>query len=123
MASLRRVRWRRPIGWLAACLACAACGGAVHQAASTGTSGGGSVTFPTQAPTDGAHIFAHDCQACHSLVGNESQHKQGGDLLGYRMTRSQLIGFTRVMPTRRLSSVELSAVADYILRMQRRHAR
>jgi mono/diheme cytochrome c family protein len=114
------VRWRGPIGWLAACLACAACGGAVHQAASTGPGTTGPITLPTQGAADGARIFVHDCQSCHSLVGNESQHKQGGDLLGYRMTRAQLLGFTRVMPTRPLTAAQLAAVVDYVLRAQRR---
>lgn len=92
----------------------------MHQAASTSTRVTGPVTLPTRQAADGAAIFVRDCQSCHSLVGNESEHKQGGDLLGYRMTRAQLLGFTRVMPTRPLTAAQLSAVVDYVLRAQRR---
>lgn len=66
----------------------------------------------------GASVFAHTCSSCHSLVGNESLRKQGGDLIAYRMTRAQLLDFTRVMPTRPLSRAELDAVVDYVLRAQ-----
>jgi mono/diheme cytochrome c family protein len=116
------MRWRGPIGWATVCLACAACGGAVHQAASTGarSTSTGPITLPAQPAADGAHVFAHDCQSCHSLIGNESAHKQGGDLLGYNMTRSQLLTFTREMPTRPLTAAQLSAVVDYVLRAQQR---
>lgn len=66
-------------------------------------------------------MFAHDCQACHSVIGNESAHKQGGDLLGYHLTRAQWLSFTRVMPARRpLSKAELNAVVDYVLAQQKR---
>lgn len=108
--------------WVAAALACAACGGAVHQAASTAqrSTSSGSIALPTQARSGGASIFAHACASCHSLVGNDSAHKQGGDLLGYHMTRSQLLTFTREMPTRPLTAGQLSAVVDYVLRAQQR---
>jgi mono/diheme cytochrome c family protein len=62
-------------------------------------------------------VFAHSCQSCHSLVGNESRHKQGGDLLGYNLTRAQLTSFTRVMPAR-LTAAQLRAVVDYVYRVQ-----
>ena len=90
-----------------------ACGGASSHSRTP-------VTTPGVA-ANGAVVFAQTCHSCHSLTGNESPHKQGGDLLGYRMSREQLVGFTRVMPTRPLTSAELSAVVDYILRRQRSH--
>ena len=72
-------------------------------------------------PVSGALVFAHDCQVCHSVIGNESEHKQGGDLLGYHLTRAQWLSFTRVMPARKpLSKAELNAVVDYVLRAQGR---
>lgn len=113
---------RRRISWVVAALACAACGGAVHHAASTGkgSPSRGPVTLPTQIQAGGERVFAHDCASCHSLIGNESAHKQGGDLLGYHMTRSQLLIFTREMPTRPLTAAQLSAVVDYVLRAQQR---
>lgn len=95
--------------WLAlpATLLLAACGHAARA--------------PSPAST-GAGVFAHSCANCHSLIGNESRRKQGGDLLGYALTRAQLLGFTRVMPTRPLSQAELEAVVSYILQRQaRRH--
>jgi mono/diheme cytochrome c family protein len=68
-------------------------------------------------------VFTQDCAVCHSVVGNESRHKQGGDLLGYRITRQELVQFTREMPVRhRLTGAELSAVVDYVFALQHRGA-
>lgn len=69
----------------------------------------------------GSVVFARDCQVCHSVIGNESEHRQGGDLLGYHLTRAEWLSFTRVMPARKpLSKAELNAVVDYVLAEQRR---
>lgn len=69
----------------------------------------------------GSVVFARSCAVCHSLVGNESLHTQGGDLLGYRMTREEMTSFTREMPARRpLSKAELRAVVNYVLTAERR---
>ena len=71
-------------------------------------------------PPSGAVVFAQDCQVCHSLVGNEDEHKQGGDLLGYRMSRQSLTQFSREMPVRRPQTpADLRAVVDYVLRAER----
>ena len=68
-------------------------------------------------------VFAQSCQVCHSLVGNEDEQKQGGDLLGYRMSRQSLTQFSREMPVRRaLTSADLRAVVDYVLSAERRGA-
>lgn len=102
---------------LITCLACAACGqSATHTSATRATS-----TGRTWAPpASGAAVFAHNCQSCHSLIGNESEHKQGGDLTGYNMSRAQVLTQTREMPTRPLTAAELNAVVDYVLRAQQR---
>jgi mono/diheme cytochrome c family protein len=69
----------------------------------------------------GAVVFARSCQACHSLIGNESRHKQGGDLLDYRMSRGEMTSFTREMPARPpLTQAELRAVVGYVLAAERR---
>jgi mono/diheme cytochrome c family protein len=69
----------------------------------------------------GAALFARDCSACHSLIGNESRHRQGGDLVGYRLSRSALMEFTREMPTRRpLTTSQLNLLVDYVLEIERR---
>lgn len=71
----------------------------------------------------GAGVFAEACQVCHSLVGNESQRKLGGDLMGYRISRQALTQFSREMPVRKpLTAAELRAVVDYVLRAERRAA-
>jgi len=71
----------------------------------------------------GAQVFASQCSVCHSLAGNESEHKLGGDLRGYRFSRATLQSFTREMPVRhRLSAAELRAVVDYVLRAERSSA-
>jgi mono/diheme cytochrome c family protein len=105
-----------------ACLLLAGCGNSASAGHSTSAPHPrpATISLPSTAPKTGAEVFAHDCQACHSLVGNESLHKQGGDLLGYNMTRGQLLRLTRVMPTRPLSNAQLQAVVDFVLRAQRR---
>ena len=67
-----------------------ACGGGLHGI-------GGS----SQTRESAAAVFARNCSLCHSLIGNESRDRQGGDLVGYRLSRQQLLEFTREMPTRR----------------------
>jgi mono/diheme cytochrome c family protein len=92
---------------LVAALAVAGCGGG----------GGASISQTSEA----AHVFARNCSACHSLIGNESRHRQGGDLVGYRLSRRQLLEFTREMPTRRpLTSAQLQLVVEYVLGFQQR---
>ena len=81
----------------------------------TGCGGGGGLSQTRTAQA----LFASNCSACHSLIGNESRHRQGGDLVGYRLTRSQLLEFTREMPTRRpLTSSELNTLVDYVLEIE-----
>ena len=82
-----------------------------------GCGGGGSLSQSREA----AAVFVSNCSACHSLIGNESRHRQGGDLVGYRLSRQELLEFTREMPTRRpLTSSQLETVVDYVLAFQRR---
>ncbi len=72
----------------------------------------------------GAALFAHNCSLCHSLIGNESLRRQGGDLLGYRLSRPTLLQFAREMPVRRpLTEAQLARIVDYIRRVQASGAR
>jgi mono/diheme cytochrome c family protein len=74
-------------------------------------------------PPSGAKVFAKSCAGCHSLIGNESRHRPGGDLLAYRMSRQELVEFTREMPVRQpLTAAGLRAVVDYVAAIQRRSA-
>lgn len=111
------MRWCPRAAVLATALGLAGCGGG-H-----GSGGSARRTVPVlpQAPgASGAAVFARDCQACHSLVGNESERKQGGDLRSYRMSRASLASFARVMPARRpLTAAELRAVVDYVFSAER----
>jgi hypothetical protein len=84
-----------------------------------GMAGCGGSARPT--PISGATVFTHECSYCHSLIGNESRHREGGDLLGYKLDRQQLLEQTRQMPVRHpLTRAELGAVVDYVQAMQRR---
>jgi mono/diheme cytochrome c family protein len=84
---------------------------------------GGCGSSAGRPPTTGKQVFAASCAACHSLVGNESARKQGGDLLGYRMSRAVVLSFTREMPAApRLSAEQLRAVSDYVYAAQQRYA-
>ena len=79
--------------------------------------GGSSV----QRPLGGAALFSQDCSKCHSLIGNESLHRQGGDLLGYDLSGEILAQFTREMPVRpRLSSSQLTTIVGYVYDAERR---
>jgi mono/diheme cytochrome c family protein len=90
---------------------------AMLLAASAAASGCANASRPT-AP-DGAAMFASECSSCHSLIGNESKHTPGGDLLGYSYSRSFLIELVSQMPTPRpLSAAQLRAVVNYVLRAQ-----
>jgi hypothetical protein len=91
---------------VAACALAGGCGRPAHPAAA-----------------NGAAVFGKDCSSCHSLIGNESRHKQGGDLVGYAFSRPVLLQFTREMPTRLpLGRAQLRAVVDYVLRAERQGA-
>lgn len=68
---------------------------------------------------NGASVFAAFCSGCHSLAGENSRRRQGGDLLPYHMSEADMIGFIRQMPApRRLSDAEVRAVAEYVLARQ-----
>jgi mono/diheme cytochrome c family protein len=96
------MRAHQAVAWLLGAALLGACGGSSRPA-----------------PPTGATLFAGDCRACHSLIGNESLHKQGGDLLGYRMTRQEWVEFTREMPAPHpLSPRGVQAVVDYVLSVQ-----
>jgi mono/diheme cytochrome c family protein len=72
-------------------------------------------------PASGAKLFASSCGGCHTLTGVDSPSHQGGDLLGVRLSRAQLLQFTREMPVRHpLTATELDAVTSYVLAAQRR---
>ena len=72
-------------------------------------------------PQSGAGLFAASCGHCHTLTGVDSPSHQGGDLLHLRLSRAQLLQFTREMPVRHpLTPAELSAVTSYVLAAERR---
>lgn len=71
-------------------------------------------------PSNGAAVFVSSCGGCHSL-GTGVRRRQGGDLLSFRMSEPNMIGFTRQMPARhRLSDAQVRAVANYVLAQQAR---
>jgi hypothetical protein len=82
--------------------------------------GGASGTRPAR-PEGAAPLFRQDCGTCHSLIGNESLHKPGGDLLGYDLTPATLRQFTAEMPVHPgLTPGELTAIVDFVYRAQQR---
>lgn len=71
--------------------------------------------------TGGRGLFAASCSRCHSLIGNESLRRQGGDLLGFRFSRGVWLQYAREMPVPHpLSRAQLTAIVDYILEVQGR---
>jgi mono/diheme cytochrome c family protein len=70
---------------------------------------------------DGQALFAQDCEVCHSLTGHESPVRQGGDLLGLRVSRGAMLQFVGEMPVRHpLSSAQVRTVTDYVLAVEAR---
>ncbi len=85
-------------------------------------SGCGAANAP--APVNGAALFREDCSSCHSLIGNESLHRQGGDLLHYDLGPGILRQFTREMPVHpRLDAQHLAAIVEYVYRAEQRAKR
>lgn len=66
-------------------------------------------------------LFGQACGACHSLSGADDPRRQGGDLLRFRSSRTQLFEFAREMPVPRgLSPAQLQAVVSYVRDVERR---
>ena len=64
----------------------------------------------------GQALFAQDCSVCHSLSGEQSPSRQGGDLLALHVRREAMLQFVAEMPVRhRLGRVQLRTVTDYVL--------
>jgi mono/diheme cytochrome c family protein len=82
----------------------------------SGCGGAGAPPSPS-----GAALFRQDCTSCHSLIGNESLHRQGGDLLRYDLGPEILRQFTREMPVHpRLEARQLAAIVEYVHRAEQR---
>jgi mono/diheme cytochrome c family protein len=72
-------------------------------------------------PPEGRALFASACGACHTLSGVSSPAHQGGDLLGFHLSRQALLQFAREMPLRRpLTRAQLATVTRYIFALQQR---
>lgn len=80
--------------------------------------GCGSAAVPPR--QSGKALFDADCSKCHSLIGNESLRRPGGDLLGYRINDRQLAQFVREMPIRRpLNPTQSAAIVKYVSAYER----
>ncbi len=89
-------------------------------AASAALLGGCGAAHAHRAPS-GRVMFGEACGACHSLSGVEDPRRQGGDLLHFRSSRTQLLQLAREMPVRRpLTETQLRAVVSYVLAVERR---
>jgi mono/diheme cytochrome c family protein len=73
------------------------------------------------AAASGRVAFGAHCSVCHSLTGKDNPRLQGGDLLGFHASRSQVVQFVREMPVihRPLTAAELQAVVDYVMAAER----
>jgi mono/diheme cytochrome c family protein len=72
----------------------------------------------------GQALFAQDCSVCHSLSGEQSPSRQGGDLLALHIGREEMLQFVREMPVRhRLGRIQLRTLADYVLAAEQRNMR
>jgi mono/diheme cytochrome c family protein len=71
--------------------------------------------------SSGRVLFDEACGACHSLSGVEDPRRQGGDLLHFRSSRTQLLQLAGEMPVRRpLTETQLRAVVGYVTGVERR---
>jgi mono/diheme cytochrome c family protein len=76
---------------------------------------------PHETASAGA-LFGEACGACHTLSGADDPRRQGGDLLHFHSSRTQLLQLTREMPVRRaLTEAQLRAVVGYVMAVERRH--
>jgi mono/diheme cytochrome c family protein len=79
-------------------------------------------TRPHPTPS-GRVLFGMACSACHTLSGGDDPRRQGGDLLRFHASRTQLLELAREMPVRRaLTEAELRAVVGYLMAVERRHS-
>jgi mono/diheme cytochrome c family protein len=99
---------RLVLAWLAAASA-ALC--------ACGAGGAGGTGGPKAA--SGRALFAQACGACHTLTGHNDARHQGGDLLGFHATHTQLNQLAAEMPVRHpLSPGQLQAVVHYVMSME-----
>lgn len=68
-------------------------------------------------PSDsGRVVFTQACGACHSLSGHNDPRQQGGDLLNFSATRTQMMQLAGEMPVPRpLSRSQLRAVVSFVM--------
>ena len=72
-------------------------------------------------PPPGQVVFARACSACHSLSGTNDPRRQGGDLLDFHASRTQMTQLASEMPVRHpLSRPDLAAVVRYVIGVERR---
>ena len=109
-----------PLAAVAATLA--ACGGGQGSRSTGSASTTTSSRASGAAAASGQVVFAEHCSVCHSLTGRDDPRLQGGDLLGFHASRTQVVQFVREMPVVHgpLTSSELQAVVDYVMAAERR---
>jgi mono/diheme cytochrome c family protein len=92
------------LAWLAAiCAALCGCGGGSRGANAS----------------SGRALFAQACGACHTLIGHDDPRHQGGDLLGFHASHTQLNQLASEMPVRHpLSRGELQTVVRYVMALE-----
>jgi mono/diheme cytochrome c family protein len=104
---------------VAACagLAATGCGGGQRagQTRSAQSAHGGQ----TSSAHSGRALFSQACGACHTLSGHNDSRHQGGDLLGFRATRPQMLQLAGEMPVRHpLSQDQLDAVVRFVMSVE-----
>jgi mono/diheme cytochrome c family protein len=85
--------------------------------------GGGQSHSTSHAPAGGSgrQLFAQACGACHTLSGHNDPRRQGGDLLGFRATRAQMVQLAGEMPVRHpLSRSQLDAIVTFLMSVEAR---
>ncbi len=103
-------------------MAVAACGGGQSSRSTTSPARSTSAPAGAGAAVSAKTVFAEHCSVCHSLNGRNNPRQQGGDLLGFRAGRAQMVQFVQEMPVihRPLTSAELQAVVDYVIAAEQR---
>jgi mono/diheme cytochrome c family protein len=77
----------------------------------------------SQSSPAGRALFQQACGACHTLTGHNDPRHQGGDLLGFHATHSQMLQLASEMPVRRpLSSAQLDAIVRFVMAMEAGHS-
>jgi mono/diheme cytochrome c family protein len=99
----------------------AMCGGTCLVVAAVSTALAACSGSGAARPPPGQVVFIRACSACHTLSGPDDPRRQGGDLLNFHASPTQMTQLASEMPFRHpLSRPDVAAVVSYVIGVERR---